>query len=153
MRIPSLPARETPRLRVLVVSEDAGFLVAAQEALRPAGVHVVACMGPAQSPCDLLDSGSCPLAGHVDAAIVDAPADGVFRHHWFALTASDYAASLARSHPRLFVMLCGPGDQAWPSTAVTVGHTRSEALHLLRWAAETDGTERTGTPHYEGSSR
>lgn len=72
---------------------------------------VVACLGPAASPCFLDEKGSCPLAARSATVMVDAPESGVFRYHLTEIPAADYAERLQTAHPQTHVMLVKGGGR------------------------------------------
>lgn len=136
--------------RVLVVSEDPFFIEAVRTLVVTEGGRVVACLGPAASPCILDQKDVCPLAAGSAIAIVDAPPEGVFRYHWKEISAGHYAERLQAAHPQTYVLLSatdagvnGPTGEV----AVTVG--RVETLHLLQWVLRSIAIERSSN----GSSR
>ena len=87
---------------VLVVSEDPQLIHHAFSTLRPYGMKVVGCLGPARGPCKLETDGTCPLALHCSVVLVDSPNSGSFRFHEKAVPVADYAAELAQCHPDTF---------------------------------------------------
>lgn len=134
--IESRRAKELPRLRALLVSEDPEFIVEMQETMRPHGVQVVACMGPAQGPCALDEEGRCPMAERVSVVVVDAPRSGAFVRHWKVVPAGDYAAHLADVYPDAFVALAAaPLAAAGPTGDVAHVKDRRAVVELLRWLA------------------
>ncbi|MGI8708921.1 MAG: hypothetical protein ACR2LG_12095 [Actinomycetota bacterium] len=120
--------------RVLVVSEDPCFIERARAIVGTEGGRLIACLGPTASPCILDEKLVCPLAARTAVALVDAPAGGVFRHHWREIPAGDYAVRLQRAHPQTFVILSVLAvGQAGPTGEVAVGEGRDEALQQLVW--------------------
>lgn len=118
--------------RVLIVSEDAALLHRATQALKAVGVQASGCLGPAHSHCFLEDHRLCPLATHVDVAIVDSPPAGSFNCHWKEIGAGDYAESLQRAHPDCKVILCGAPEGGSGATGeVLLAPTTQSALALV----------------------
>ena len=117
---------------VLVVSEDPGFIVRTQESLRPDGVEVRGCLGPANNPCSLRLEGVCPLAEGADVVIVDSPRSGSFLYEWASMPAGDYAERLARTYPGAPVILCGaPEGSSGAVGEVTHVANRAAAIDFL----------------------
>jgi hypothetical protein len=106
---------------IVMVSESPEHIVAAQEAIRPLGLRLVGCLGPAQSPCYLSTQERCPLVDHATAVLVDSPATGRFVRHWHDIPAGTYAEGLASLHPDTQVILCGVPEGSGGTTGdVTV---------------------------------
>lgn len=125
--------RARKRSGVLVVSEDPSFIQRVRETVSEMGVRVIACLGPAASPCFLDDTGMCPLAAGVSVVLVDAPPGGAFRYHWHEIGAADYAERLQRAHPGTFVIVSSSGD-TFPGPTGEIAVLQPEtALLLLRW--------------------
>lgn len=140
---PRAPSADDLSPPVLVVSEDPFFIERARALIGSEGGRVVACLGPTASPCILDEKLVCPLAARAAVALVDAPAGGVFRHHWKEMPAGDYAARLQRAHPQTFVLLCVAAvGQAGPTGEVHVGEGRDEALRQLVWLLRTNAIAR-----------
>jgi hypothetical protein len=120
---------------ILVVSEDPFFLDAVHGDLTALGGRVTGCMGPAQSVCELLEHGYCPLADHADVVIVDTPATGAFARGRVSIPAGTYAQRLAERHPCSLVLLSGAREGAVGATgeAVPVAD-RDAALSAARYA-------------------
>lgn len=121
------------RSGVLVVSENPDFIERVRETVSELGVRVIACLGPAASPCFLDDTGTCPLAAGVSVVLVDAPPDGAFRYYWHAVGAADYAERLQRAHPGTFVIVSSRGDTSPGPTGEIAVLQPETALLLLRW--------------------
>jgi hypothetical protein len=122
---------------VLVVSERPELLHHAFETLRPLGISVVGCLGPALGPCKLETSDECPLAAHSNVVIVDSPACGAFTDHLRAIPAADYAADIATKHPDTFPILCGAPEAVGGATGDTAHATNALAvIEMLRQVAQ-----------------
>lgn len=145
---PTDEARHPPR--VLVVSEDPFFFDAVRTLVATEGGRVIACLGPAASPCILDRKDVCPLAAGSAIAIVDAPPDGVFRYHWKEISAGEYAERLQAAHQETYVLLSATeAGVTGPTGEVAVTVDRVETLHLLQWVLRAIALERTT----KGSSR
>ena len=122
---------------VLVVSERPELLHYAFETLRPLGMTVVGCLGPALGPCKLDTSNECPLAVHSNVVIIDSPACGAFTDHLRAIPAADYAANIAERHPDTFPILCGAPEAAGGATGDTAQASSALAvIEMLRQVAQ-----------------
>lgn len=122
----------TSSLRVLVVSEDPGFIHHAGRDLMPRGVQVTGCLGPAHTHCVLEDGHSCPLAAHATIAVVNSPPGGSFTCHMKGVRSADYAELLQKTHPGCTVILCGaPEGEAGPTGDVISVTNTASALVLL----------------------
>ena len=134
---------------VLVVSERPELLHHAFETLRPLGMTVVGCLGPALGPCKLETGVDCPLALHSDVVIIDTPPCGAFTNHVKVVPAADYAADIAAKHPDTFPILCGApeaisgatGDTAQASSALSVIEMLRQLAQISRVPADVN--ERT----------
>jgi hypothetical protein len=131
--------------RVLVVSEDPLVIHHAFSVLRPYGVKVTGCLGPAMGPCALETSDTCPLAEHSSVIVIDAPPSGSFTCHEKIVPAADYAAEIAERHPSCFPILCGAPEARSGPTGDTAQATNAySAIEMLRqvarasYAAEDD---------------
>lgn len=103
-------ARETFEVqpgRVLVVSEDPFFVESVRAVAELVGGTVVACMGPAASPCALDEEAICPLVARSSIVMVDPPPSGAFRYHMTHISAHDYAARIRGAHPHTHVLVRG----------------------------------------------
>lgn len=124
---------ERKRSGVLVVSEDPAFIERVRGMVDQLGIRVIACLGPAASPCFLEDSGVCPLADGVSVVLVHSPPGGTFRYHWRQIPAAEYAQRLQTAHPGTFVILSSRDeDCSGPTGEIAVLHPET-ALLFLRW--------------------
>jgi hypothetical protein len=118
--------------RVLIVSEDADWMHRATRELKEEGIETSGCLGPAHSHCFLEDHRPCPLAAHVEVAIVDSPPEGSFTCHLKDVGAGDYAESLQRAHPDCRVILCGAPEGAAGATGeILLAPTKRSAIDLV----------------------
>lgn len=130
------PARVAARgtERVLVVSEDPFYIGSVRSVAAPEGGRVIACLGPAASPCILDEKALCPLAETSIVALVDSPPGGTFRGYLKESSAGGYAERLQRSHPHTYVVLVDvAAGSVGPTGEVAVVRDRAESLHLLKW--------------------
>ncbi len=130
------PARVAARgtERVLVVSEDPFYIGSVRSVAAPEGGRVIACLGPAASPCILDEKAICPLVENSSVVFVDSPPSGSFRGQLKEISAGDYAERLQRSHPHTYVVLVGAAAGSFgPTGEVAVVGDRAESLHLLKW--------------------
>lgn len=136
------PLPHGPFDRILVVSEDAFFIEEVKEKIGAEGGNVIACLGPATSPCVLEREDACPLAEGCGFVLVDAPEDGVFRYHSRDLPAGTYAERVQRAHPSSYVILIAPPDARVGTTGevAPVGR-RSDALNIVTWILRSDAAE------------
>ena len=137
------PARVAARgtERVLVVSEDPLYIESVRSVAAPKGACVVACLGPAASPCILDEKAICSLAETSSIVFVDSPPSGAFRGHRGEIPAGDYAERLQRSHPHTHVVLVDAvAGSVGPTGEVAVVGDRAESLHLLRWILRAQRT-------------
>ena len=153
VRTATLPrlSRTSSTDRVLVVTEDPDLIAQVRAIAEAEGARVIACLGPAASPCFLDDKGLCPLAATCRVVIVESPAQGSFKYHLTDIPAGAYAERLQRAHPETYVVLIpAVGALAGPTGEVAAVASREESLHLLSWilraAAVSNGTSerRTG---------
>jgi hypothetical protein len=127
--------------KVLLVSEDPGFIVELETMMRGRGFEVLGCLGPAHTHCDLVDDHTdCPLAADAFVAIIDSPPSGAFEYQWKAEPAGLYAEKLAARHPDCFVVLCGaPLSLSGPTGEVAHVPDRVAAIQLMEWLAASYG--------------
>jgi hypothetical protein len=137
---------------VLVVSENPKLIHHAFDALRPYGMNVIGCLGPALGPCKLEANTVCSLAAHSSVVVIDSPASGSFSCHGKVIPAADYAAQIAERHSACFPILCGApvgtsgatGDTAQAVSAIS-------AIEMLRQIARAACLEaRAVAPRKEG---
>ncbi|HEU4480595.1 MAG TPA: hypothetical protein VFS18_01810 [Actinomycetota bacterium] len=127
---PFTPTLADEAIDILMVSESPERVVAAQRAMKAVGIRVVACLGPAQSPCFFDEGHRCPFVDHAPVVIVDAPRSGSFRHEWKDIPAGVYAERVAAMHPGGLVLLCGaPEGAGGPTGDVTA--TPEDALSII----------------------
>lgn len=119
------------RPRVLAVSEDPDYIQDLRGAVEERGATLVACLGPAASPCFLDKREVCPLAASSDIVLIDAPPSGCFKNHSLEIEAGDYAERLQRAHPDILVVLVAPIEGAGPTGEVMVTEGRTSAYLLL----------------------
>jgi hypothetical protein len=124
-----MTARRAPRIDVLFVSESPARIVEAQESVKPLGIRLVGCTGPAQAPCYLQREDRCPLTEHSAVVLVDTPENGHFSRHWMDIPAPVYAEKLAAAHPDAFVVLCGAEGASGSTRTVTASD--DDALEVL----------------------
>ena len=120
---------------VLVVSESPPVIHHAFTALRPLGLSVIGCLGPAHGPCKLETEAKCPLATHSSVAIIDSPASGWFACHEKRISAATYAADLARRHPDCFPILCGAPEGSGATGDSTQASSSLSIIEILRQIA------------------
>lgn len=141
---PSAVPAPKVRDRVLVVTEDPSLITEVRAVADSEGTRVIACLGPAASPCFLDDKGLCPLAASCRVVIVESPPGGSFKHHLTDIAAGDYAARLQRAHPGSYVLFI-PARNALsgPTGEVAVVTDRSDSLHLLTWILRAPAVSQT----------
>lgn len=145
----NLPTSERPlsERRILVVSEDPFFIEHVRELVEFEGGRVIACLGPAASPCILDRKAVCPLAATSSVVIVDSPPAGAFRYHLTGIAAGDYAARLQRAQADSYVILIAhPGSLIGPTGDVTVVGDRDQGTHLLTWVMHTLANKHPSEP-------
>jgi len=137
---------------VLVVSEDPKLIHHAFDALRPYGMNVIGCLGPALGPCKLEANAMCPLAAHSSVVVIDSPASGAFSCHEKVIPAAEYAAEIAGRHPGCFPILCGAPVGASGATGETAQATSAiSAIEMLRQIARAACLDaRAVAPRKEG---
>lgn len=127
----SVAARGTER--VLVVSEDPFYIESVRSVAAPGGGRVIACLGPAASPCILDEKAICSLAETSNVVLVDSPPSGSFCSPLREISAGDYAERLQRAHPHTCVVLVdAAAASVGPTGEVAVVGDRTESLHLLK---------------------
>ena len=132
--------------RILVVSEDAFFIEDARDKVGAEGGQVIACLGPAASPCELDREPMCPLAAGCGFVLVDAPPSGAFRYHDRDLQAGTYAERLQRAHPDSYVILIAPNLAEVGRTGEVAPVTRrTDALNIITWILRSDAVGRAQT--------
>jgi hypothetical protein len=132
---------------VLVVSEDPALIHHAFNTLRPLGMTVTGCLGPALGPCKLEDSDGCGLAAHSDVVLIDSPPSGVFTDHLKRVPAADYAAELADRHPETLPILCGAPEGTSGATGdSTQAPSTIAAIEMLRQLASVTELPDTDFP-------
>ena len=137
----------------LVVSEDPALIHHAFDALRPYGMNVTGCLGPALGPCKLESSDRCPLAAHSSVMVIDSPASGAFSCHEKVIPAAEYAAEIAGRHPDCFPILCGAPVGASGATGETAQAASAiSAIEMLRQIARASWPPAAGSeaPRKEG---
>ena len=121
---------------VLVVSEDPKLIHHAFDVLRPYGMKVIGCLGPAMGPCALERTERCPLAESTSVVVIDSPPSGLFSCHEKIIPAADYATQIAERHPASFPILCGAPEASSGATGATAQATSAySAIEMLRQVA------------------
>ena len=122
------------RDRVLVVTEDPSFIADIRAVAEAERARVIACLGPAASPCFLDTLGRCPLAASCRVVVVESPPSGSFKYRLKDIPAGEYAERLQRVHPNTHVLFI-PSSTALsgPTGEVAVVADRSESVRLLPW--------------------
>ena len=136
--------------RILVVSEDAFFIEEVRGNLEAEGAVVIACLGPAASPCVLERDDACPLAEGCGFVLVDAPPSGVFRYHDRDLPAGTYAERVQRAHPSTYVILIAPVHARVGTTGeVAPVSRRADAVNIVTWILRSDAVGHIQESHRE----
>ena len=129
---------------VLVVSESPPLIHHAFTVLRPLGLNVIGCLGPANGPCKLETAATCPLANHSSVVIIDSPASGWFECHEKRVSASTYAAELADRHPNCLPILCGAPEGSGPTGDSTQASSAMSIIEILRQITSNDPSAPAG---------
>ena len=129
---------------VLVVSENPPLIHHAFIVLRPLGLNVIGCLGPANGPCKLETEATCPLANHSSVAIIDSPTSGWFTCHEKRVSAATYAAEMAHRHPNCLPILCGAPEGSGATGDSTQASSALSMIEILRQITSNNPTASSG---------